>query len=178
MADIAFLLLIFFLVSTTMNTDTGIMRKLPAKVDGPIVQTPQRNIFQIYLNSSDQIMADGKVMTIEELSPAVYHFLTPRPDQKDNNDFAKTKEIELDFVGKIHKSKGIISLTNDRGTSYQQYIAVQNAVAQAIKKHRNEFSKKHFGVSFVELLSIDKDKAKVVQKAVPISLSEAEPVEF
>lgn len=178
MADIAFLLLIFFLVTTTMNVDSGILRKLPSiNIDKP-KPIPERNVLQVYINSSDELMIQSERIGIEELKKAVKDFLTPRPDMHDNTQFAQTKEIELDQLGIIQKSKGVISLVNDRGTTYHMYIQTQNEIAKAIKELRNKFALDHFGLDYDEIAEIDEEKRKIIQKAIPMSISEAEPVDF
>ena len=105
MADIAFLLLIFFLVSTTMNFDTGIMRRLPPPVDDEPTPYPIQNVLQVYVNSQDELMVDNEIIGIENLRSIVKDFLTPRPEMSDDLDYAQTKEMDAKFIGTVHKSK-------------------------------------------------------------------------
>jgi len=187
MADVAFLLLIFFLVTTTMAVDSGIMRKLPPPVpddiEAPDVKT--RNVFQVLINSADAIMVSDKTAQSasamkeankKDLRRLVKDFLTPRIP--DNTKYPETKEVDLDFIGKYYKSKGIVSMQNDRGTSYSTYIFVQNELAAAVRELRDELSNQYFGMDFNPLLKENEDKAKAIQKAVPMAISEAEPVNF
>ena len=178
MADIAFLLLIFFLVSTTMNFDTGIMRRLPPPVDDEPTPYPIQNVLQVYVNSQDELMVDNEIIGIENLRSIVKDFLTPRPEMSDDLDYAQTKEMDAKFIGTVHKSKGVVSMYNDRGTTYEMYIQVQNEIAAAIRELRNDFSKKHFGMEFQLLEKLHKNKAKVIKDVIPIAVSEAEPVDF
>ncbi len=180
MADIAFLLLIFFLVSTTMSVDSGIMRKLPPIIhDGkPPIPVKKRNVLQVYLNSSDKLMVGSDEIPMQALQAMVKDFLTPRPEMHDNKRYAETKPLDLEYVGKVHQCRGVVSLTNDRGTSYKMYISVQNEVMAAINELREEFSQKHFGMSYADLQEMDKEKVPIVRKAVPVFVSEAEPVDF
>jgi biopolymer transport protein ExbD len=181
MADIAFLLLIFFLVTTTMDVDSGIVRKLPPplqdNVEPPKIN--QRNIYTVLINSADMILVNGEPGSIKTLRDDVKEFL--RPHYPDNPKFPETEEMELDIKGRkvlYHKSKGIISMQNDRGTSYKIYIHVQNELAGAVRELRDELAQQYYGLSFKELLEKDEDAAKQIQKAVPMAISEAEPADF
>jgi len=181
MADIAFLLLIFFLVTTTMDVDSGIVRKLPPplqdNVEPPKIN--QRNIYTVLINSADMILVNGEPGSIKTLRDDVKEFL--RPHYPDNPKFPETEEMELDINGRkvlYHKSKGIISMQNDRGTSYKIYIHVQNELAGAVRELRDELAQQYYGMTFKELLEKNEDAAKQIQKAVPMAISEAEPADF
>ncbi len=182
MADIAFLLLIFFLVTTTMDIDTGITRKLPPPppedVEPPKVK--ERNTFKVLVSKSDRLLINGKGGDISLLRQQTREFLN-NPDLKNPNspeDMPEKKEaiyIEL-LGGDIYVTKGIVSLKNDRGTSYDMYIQVQNELAAAIRELRDEMSKKYFGLRFSQLT--DDAKIKAIKKAIPVAISEAEPAEI
>ncbi len=178
MADIAFLLLIFFLVTTTMDVDSGIVRKLPPPIDESVPPPPvnKRNIYTVLINSGDMLLVNGKIGNLAYLRKDVKEFL--RPHFPNNPNFPETKPEEIDFIGTYNKSKGIVSMQNDRGTSYKTYIHVQNELAAAVRELRDELSKQYFGMDFKALLETDEEKAKAVQEAIPMSISEAEPVNF
>ncbi len=178
MADIAFLLLIFFLVTTTMDVDSGIVRKLPPPIDpnAPIPDVNKRNVYTVLINSSDMLLVNGEIGDLKYLRRNVKEFLTPHVP--DNTNFPATEEVEVDFIAKYNKSKGIVSMQNDRGTSYKTYISVQNELAAAVRELRDELSKQYFGMDFNTLLKTDEDKAKSIQEAVPMAISEAEPANF
>jgi len=190
MADIAFLLLIFFLVTTTMDVDSGIVRKLPPPLDKNIdpPQINKRNIYTVLINSADMILItvkgqDPKPGNIKTLRANVKEFL--RPHYPDDPRFPETEKIELDIKGKkipYYKTKGVVSMQNDRGTSYKIYIHVQNELAGAVRELRDELSEEYYGMTFKELLDSkkesDKEAAKQIQKAVPMAISEAEPADF
>jgi biopolymer transport protein ExbD len=171
MADIAFLLLIFFLVTTTMDVDTGITRKLPPPVeDDTEIDVKDRNIFKVLVSSSDQLMVEGDRTDISTLRNDVKEFMTNPGNRED------LPEKELRFIenlGDIEVSKGVVSLKNDRGTSYEMYIKVQNELTAAFAELRDEVSIRFYGVKFTNL--INDDYRKAVQKAIPIAISEAEP---
>lgn len=172
MADIAFLLLIFFLVTTTMDTDSGIVRRLPPPPDPSVVPPPikERNVFNVLVSKSDRLFVDGRVGDIKTLRADTKEFLS-NPNNSEELPEKKTENIK--YIGTFQVSKGIISLKNDRGTSYDMYIQVQNELTAAINELRDELSKQKFGVKFSELTNDDHIQA--VQKAIPMSISEAEP---
>jgi biopolymer transport protein ExbD len=178
MADIAFLLLIFFLVTTTMDVDTGITRKLPPPPpeDMEDIKVKERNIFKVLVNKNDRLLLNGKPGDISMLKIMAKEFLhngnlkSPASAQ----DMPEKKSVDVPLLGgEIWISKGIVSLKNDRGTSYDMYIQVQNELAAAIRELRDELSNDFFGMRFDQLT--DEDKIKAVQKAVPVAISEAEP---
>ncbi len=178
MADIAFLLLIFFLVTTTMDIDTGITRKLPPPPpeDMEDIKVKERNIFKVLVNKNDRLLVNGKPGNIKTLREEVKQFLTSgnlkNPNSAENMPEKKAVNVPL-LGGDIFISKGIISLKNDRGTSYDMYIQVQNELAAAIRELRDEMSSNFFGMNFDQLA--DDEKREAIQKAIPVAVSEAEP---
>lgn len=171
MADIAFLLLIFFIVTTTMDTDTGISRRLPPPPD-PNAAPPdvkERNVFNVLVNKNDRLMVDGRLGDINTLKLETKEFLS---NPNNNPDLPEKKDQNIPGLGMYPVSKGIISLKNDRGTSYAMYIKVQNELTAAVNELRDELAKNRFGRKFSEL---EKDQAEAVQKAIPVAISEAEP---
>lgn len=175
MADISFLLLIFFLVTTTMDTDSGITRRLPPPVENPEmdVKVKERNIMNVMINKYDKLLVNGKPGDIATLKDMTKEFITPRPNDEKAPE-TEVKEIEL--LGNVTLSKGVVSLKNDRGTSYVTYISVQNELARAFNEMKDEMSLKHFGQHYADLT--DKDKIDAINKAVPVRISEAEPEEI
>ena len=133
MADIAFLLLIFFLVTTTIEKDSGLNRKLPPMeedVDPPIIK--QRNIFTVLLNGKDQLLVEEELMEIKDLRAAAIEFL-------DNNGDGTCTYCKgpKNSSSSDNPEKAIISLKNDRETSYAAYISVQNELVAAYNVLRN-----------------------------------------
>ena len=173
MADIAFLLLIFFLVTTTMDVDTGISRKLPPPLRGdeepPDIN--ERNIFTVLVNSRDNLLVEGKPGDIRFLKERAKEFMSNPQNLEDLPEMV-TKDIP--GLGSVRVAKSaVISLKNDRGTSYKMYIAVQNELAAAIDELRNDLSMEKFGKKYTELIS--EEQADAIQKAIPVPISEAEP---
>ncbi len=172
-ADIAFLLLCYFLMTTTMGTQTGLSRRLPpmpdekTKVDDQKVN--RRNIIIVKINSADRLLAGSEPIDVSQLKDKIREFLT---NPMNDPNLPEKEEIEIEGYGKCPVSKGVISLQNDRGTSYHAYIAVQNELVKAINELRDEFALKNYGKSFIQL---SEDKQDIVKKAIPQNISEAEP---
>jgi len=172
MADIAFLLLIFFLVTTTMDTDTGLARLLPPIEDEPDPDTPpikERNVFTVLLNSSNQLLVEGKPMEVRELTEATKEFIV---NPLDAENLPEKKEIEVEFFGTVEVSKQVISLQNDRDTEYQTYLMVQNELQRAYSELREDLAKRKFGKAYAEL---EKEEQKAIRSIYPQRISEAEP---
>jgi len=172
MADIAFLLLIFFLVTTTMDVDSGITRRLPPPIETPDdIKVRERNVLNVLVNKDDRLLVDGKVGDIRTLKEVAKRFMTPV--FPDNPNFPETEIKSIELLGDIHTSKGVISLKNDRGTSYNMYIKVQNELARAFNELKDELAMQRFGVRFTNL--VNEGQIKAVNEAVPVRISEAEP---
>lgn len=176
MADIAFLLLVFFLVTTTMDTDFGLARKLPPPLPEDMPEPPeikQRNVFIVLVNANDQLLVEGELMDISQLKEAAKEFIS-NPYNKE--DLPEKEVKEVDFFGNVEVSKQVISLQNDNGTSYNMYIQVQNELARAYNELRNELAEEKFDKSYDYLIERDDDeRIKAVRKIYPQRISEAEP---
>ena len=171
MADIAFLLLIFFLVTVTMDVDTGITRKLPPPVESnEEINFNQRNIFEILVNSANQLLVEGKPGSLATLKEDTKHFFL---NPNDEANLPEKKLERVDLMGDVYISKGVVSLKNDRGTSYEMYIKVQNELTRAFQEMRDELSVEKFGVKYENLT--DPAKQEAIQTVIPIAISEAEP---
>ena len=190
MADIAFLLLIFFLVTTTIETDSGLNRKLPPmedQVDPPIIR--EKNIFTVVVNKNDQLLVEEELTDIKDLRSLAVAFL-------DNGGGVGEEACdycqgERDESSSDNPDKAIISLKNNRETSYKVYIAIQNELVAAYNDLRNrEFLRLYpnVGLNFVDAqkkyddprTSVNdsedlKPKIDVVKNMFPQKLSEAEP---
>jgi biopolymer transport protein ExbD len=175
MADIAFLLLIFFLVTTTMDVDSGLQRQLPPMPeDQPKdVDVKQRNVFIVLVNSNDQLLVEGEIGDIKNLRKEAKEFIA-NPGDKPNLPEKEIKDVP--FFGNYPVSKQVISLQNDRGTSYEMYIKVQNELAAAYNELRNDLAMQKFGRSYDELVALgEEEKVKAVRTIFPQKISEAEP---
>ena len=190
MADIAFLLLIFFLVTTTIETDSGLNRKLPPmedQVDPPIIR--EKNIFTVLVSKNDQLLVEEELADIADLRSLAVAFLDNGGGVGDEAcDYCQG---ERDETSSDNPDKAIISLKNDRETSYKVYIAVQNELVAAYNDLRNREFERLFGndlgINFVEAQKqyddprtsserqeILKPKLDQVKAMYPQKLSEAE----
>lgn len=175
MADIAFLLLIFFLVTTTMNVDSGISRVLPPIVDNPQddgVKVRERNVLAIKVSGNDMILAAGQRVPLAAVRDLAKEFAM-NPTESEH--LPEKEEVDIPLIGKYRVSKGVISLQNDRSTSYEVYLVVQNELTRAYNELRNEQSIKSFGRDYTDLTSDEKD---AINKAIPVKISEAEPLDL
>ena len=172
MADIAFLLLIFFLVTTTMDVDSGITRRLPPPVENPDqdIKVKERNVLNVLVNKNDRLLVNGEPGDISTLKDVAKKFMTPH--FPDNPEYPEVEDKTIDLIGTIHASKGVISLKNDRGTSYNMYIKVQNELARAFNELKDELAVTSFGVHYDQLIEAKRD---AINEAVPVRVSEAEP---
>ncbi len=172
MADIAFLLLIFWLVTTSMNVDSGIARKLPPLVEqenDPGMDARERNVLMVFVSGNNQLMVAGQRMDISGLCEKAKVFIT----NPTNDPSMPEKEMtEIPLLGNYPVSKGLISLQNDRSTSYDTYIQVQNELTKAFNEAKNELALQRFGRPLEDLSDAQK---QAVNKAIPVKISEAEP---
>ena len=181
MADIAFLLLIFFLVATTMNTDTGLMRMLPPmppeNQQQEEIKVKERNLFLVLISGSGNIMAGvpGKQeqIVLGQLKGMAKEFIT-NPMDDENLPEKVDREIDMADGSKwtYPVSEGVVSLQTTRDTGYQAYIMVQNELTRAFNEVRDDVAQRKFGAKFSEL---NEDQRNAVSKAVPLKISEAEP---
>jgi biopolymer transport protein ExbD len=171
-ADMAFLLLTFFLMTTTMTTDLGIVRQLPPMPpeNQPPMDINKRNTLQVYVSPSNEVMVGGERIDISQISAKVKEFIL-NPNGLENLSEFELKEIEN--FGQYPVSKGVVSLQNDRRTSYTTYIKVQNELTRAFSELRDDVARKRFGRTFADLKD-SPDQQKAVRTAVPNAISEAE----
>lgn len=183
MADIAFLLLIFFLVTTTIETDAGLDRMLPP-IEPPEedVIIKQKNIFTVNINKNGQLLVEDNLMNLKDLRKAAMAFLENNADGTCTYCKGKKEQSSSD-----NPTKAIISLKNDRETKYSTYITVQNELVGAYNDLRNREAQRLYGRDFTkmeaEYLNPEtpssirddlKDKVKRIQDMFPQKLSEAE----
>ena len=176
-ADIAFLLLIFFLITTSMDTDRGMARRLPPppepnqKQDDIIVK--ERNVLPVRLNSNDQFMCGSDYISVKDLRKRAKEFIA----NPYNDDKLPEKHMKnIPFFGEVMVTeKHVISLQNDRGTSYQAYIDVQNELVAAYNELRDELSQEKWHKDYNEL---DEEQQKAIREYYPQKISEAEPKNY
>jgi biopolymer transport protein ExbD len=175
MADIAFQLVIFFIVATTMDTDSGIFRRLPPMPEEEQKEEreiKERNIFVVLVNKDNQLLVENELMDIRDLREAAKEFIA-NPANK--SDLPERVPEEIPYFGTIPITKfHVISLQNDRGTSYGTYIAVQNELTAAYNELKNELSLSKFGIKFDDLKE-DDPRRDAIEKVYPLKISEAVP---
>ena len=177
-ADIAFLLLIFFLITTSMDTDRGLARRLPPPPENDKEQknedkVKQRNVLQIYLNMYDQLMVNGEIMNVQQLRAKTKEFVA---NKYNDESLPEKTSKEVDFFGPtMVTEKHVVSLQNDRSSSYQAYIDVQNELVAAYNELRDELSQEKWGKNYSEL---NEDQQKAVREIYPQRISEAEPKKY
>ena len=176
MADIAFLLLSFFLLTTTMEQNEGMPRRLPPIPDEEQQQDEtevnRRNILQVHVNGQDRLLVNNRPMEVQLLKDEVKTFIL-----NPNNDPAKPEKVPKDIegLGTMMVSKAVVSLQTDRATSYRMYMAVQNEIMKAYNEIRDDFAVDRFnGKSYGELTE---EEQEAVRGVFPLNISEAEPRE-
>ncbi|HSW67975.1 MAG TPA: biopolymer transporter ExbD, partial [Bacteroidales bacterium] len=167
MADIAFLLLIFFLVTTTMDVDKGIIRRLPPPID-PTVPPPdvkERNVINILVNSRDELLVERVPGDINTLSQKVQDFIR---NVENRPDMPEKSLRTVEHLGEVWISRGVVSLKNDRATSYEMYIKVQNELTAAFNEMRDDLAREKFNISYDDL---PPEWVAAINEAVPVAIS-------
>lgn len=162
MADIAFLLLIFFLVTTTIVEDKGVLVRLPPWSEEPpeTLKFKTRNVYSILVNANNDLLVRGEPSRVAELKKNIKEFIL-NPTKRE--DYAESSQ------------DAIVSIKNDRGTKYKTYLEVYNEVKAAYDELRDEASERKFGKLYEFLTS---EQKKEINDLVPLKLSEAEPTTF
>ena len=173
MADIAFLLLIFFLAATTMDSDTGLMRQLPAIPDPNVPQDVNkindRNILEVKVNKDNLLLVEGQLTEFDQLREIAHNFIL---NPNDEPSMPEREVVNIPYFGNVAVTKAVISLQNDIGTKYGVYLAVQNELIAARAKLRDDVARQEFGIPYEKL---DEDRKSAVDDYYKVPISEAEP---
>ena len=180
-ADISFMLLIFFLVTTSMDTDTGLARRLPQPPDkdqeDAQIDVKERNVMNVRINAAGQLWCKvgsiSEYIALEQLKPLAKEFI----DNPNNSSKLPEKSgKEIDLLGACAVTdKHVISVQTDRGTPYDIYFQVQNELVAAYNELRDDLSKRKFGRLYANLT----DEQQVAIRAYyPQKISEAEPKNY
>ncbi|MBR3467862.1 MAG: biopolymer transporter ExbD [Bacteroidales bacterium] len=176
MSDISFLLLTFFLLTSSINTEQGIPRKLPPPktedAQDKKVDINRRNVLNVLVNFRDEISVNGEEIMVSDLKAKAKEFFA-----NPSNDPSLPEKVSkpIDGIGDFQVSKGVVSLTNDQGTSYNMYVQVQNELQRAVNELRDETALMYFGKKFDGL---DSAAQRAVSTAIPMSISEAPPIDY
>ena len=175
LADIAFMMLAFILLVSTMDQDSGLMRRLPpipppdAIIDDSN-KINERNLVQVRITRSDALLAAGRPnLDITLLKDIIIEYIT---NPSNNPALPEKENKEIPGFGTYSVSKAVISLQNDRETSYDMYLRVQNELIRAVAEVRENFSTINLGKSFLQLTEGERE---IVTAAIPTQISEAEP---
>lgn len=186
MADIAFLLLIFFLVTTSIETNVGIQRKLPPDSDTPPPTLYERNILRVRLNKNNQLMVGNNLLPLRELKKTVISFLDNGGAPVGSEDHCVYCQGSRDPESSDNPLKAVVSLQSDREAEYGVYVSVQNELTAAYNQLRNRESLRLYGVAYAEMeekynspettVSLKKKlKPKImeIRRMYPLKISEA-----
>ena len=176
-ADIAFLLLIFFLITTSMDTDRGLARRLPPppekdqKLDD--AKKKERNVLQVFLNMQDQLMCGNDYITVDQLRAKAKEFIA-NPYNEDTKPEKISKNVP--FFGTVQVTEGhVISLRCDRGSSYKAYMSVQNELVAAYNELREALAQEKWQKNYMEL---DQEQQDAIREIYSQKISEAEPKKY
>ena len=176
-ADIAFLLLIFFLITTSMDTDRGLARLLPPPPEDEKNENTdkikERNILQVYLNKDDALMCGNDYIGVDQLRQKAKEFIA---NVANAENMPEKTQKNVEFFGTcMVNDKHVISLQNDRGSSYQAYISVQNELVAAYNELRDELALQKWQRPYAEL---NDEQQKAIREIYPQRISEAEPKKY
>jgi biopolymer transport protein ExbD len=170
-ADMAFLMLTFFLLATTMNVDSGIRRQLPPMPEEEQVEQDinERNLMTVWVSADGAIRMRDQIVDISMVKDIAKEFIT-NPTGAANMPEIVMKDIEM--LGQYPVSRGIISLTTTRQTIYNTYVEVQNELTRAFNELREDLAMRRFMKPYDK---VNDDQYKAISEAIPMSISEAEP---
>ena len=176
-ADISFMLLIFFLVTTSMDTDQGLGRTLPKPLEDDQknneIKVKERNILNIRINKDNYLMIGDDYVSVDEVKERAKEFIQNK-DNKPSLPELKMKNCKL--LGKRMVTENhVISVQTDRGTSYGVYFAVQDALVAAYNELRDELAKQEFGCKYAQC---NKEQQESIREVYPQKISEAEPKKY
>lgn len=177
-ADISFMLLIFFLVTTSMDTDQGLGRTLPKPPEDDQlnneIKVKERNILNIRINKDNYVMIGEDYATLADVKERAKEFIQ-NVENKPNLPELKAKKIKGLGKTMMVTENHVISVQTDRGTDYGVYFAVQDALVGAYNELRNELAKQEFGIKYE---SLTEDQKKAIREVYPQKISEAEPKKY
>lgn len=180
-ADLAFTLLIFFLVVTSMDTDEGLTRLLPRWTEEQTdMEIKKRNILNVLVNANNNLMVGDDYADVNDLREKAKNFITAsgefagdRGPELHAANPEKNPELVKYFGQDVKTTKQhVISLQSDYGTSYEMYIKVQNELVAAYNELRQQLAKEKFGKNYNEE-ELDNDEIQAIKDYYPMNISEA-----
>lgn len=160
MADIAFLLLIFFLVATTVLSDKGILVRLPAWENTPPADILARNVFDVKINGYNELLVESRPAQVADLRRLV-------------REFALNPARRADMAES--PTRAVVSLQHDIGALYGRYVEVYDELLAAYRAIWEETAQDMYGVSYEQLPD---SRRKAVRTRAPMTISEAEPTQW
>jgi len=186
MADIAFLLLIFFLVTTTIETDAGLARMLPRENDSTIIEFKKRNVLRVALNTKGEVLVNDALTPMEEIKDIALAFIDNGGGADTDKGFCSYCQGEREIKSSISPQKAVIAVSHNRETSYGAYITLQNELVSAYNQLRNREAMRLYNQKFTDMqasylsASASKDmktslrkKVKHIQSLYPLNITEA-----
>ena len=150
-ADISFMLLIFFLVTSSMDTDKGLMRQMappPLEQQEPM-DINKSLVMRVALDDKDQLTCDDKTVTLDELGEAVI------------------------AMASVNRTEHVVSVQADRNTSYEAYFKLQNTIVGAYQTLREQYAQQHYGKHY---LRCNSEERQMINEYYPLRISES-PIE-
>lgn len=170
-ADISFMLLIFFLVTSSMDADKGLLRQLPPPNDATEeqeVEIKKRNILELELDDHDQLTCNGEPATFVELTRRVEEFVA---NSDERVDLPEKSERELHLLGRMRVSdRHVIAVKTAPSTTYNAYFEMQNAIVRGYYRVRNNLARQRFGHSYERCSQEERD---VLAMVYPQRISES-----
>ena len=185
MADIAFLLLIFFLVTTTMEVDSGILRKMSKKQENqPSVFLKEKNVLDITINNTDKLLVENIVIHVKDLKKIAIDYIDNGGGLDKNDTACDWCEGKKDPTSSDHPTKAFIAIQSSRNASYGYYISVLDQLIAANTFLRNKLSQKLYNEPYHILLAKykanhkDKEniklKLELIREKYPLLVSDIE----
>ncbi|MEQ6123045.1 biopolymer transporter ExbD [Pseudotenacibaculum sp. MALMAid0570] len=184
MADIAFLLLIFFLVTTTMDVDQGIFTKLPRKTTDPVIDIKEKNLLAVTINGNNELFVEDKTIDISQLTQIAVNFIdNGGGTDKDGNPCSWCQGAK-DPASSDHPSKALIAIEANRAANYETYITVLDHLHRAYSKLRDRYALQTYQMSYKDMVKEEKKKLannallreriKKVQEKYPLLISDSQ----
>ncbi|HIZ33702.1 MAG TPA: biopolymer transporter ExbD [Candidatus Bacteroides merdigallinarum] len=168
-ADIAFLLLIFFLLTTSMDTDRGLQRRLPppGRPTTEVMKLRERNVLTVDIGKDDRVKCAGDYVDLPELRERAKLFIA---NSQDDPDLPERVLVDIPFLGRVRVTKHhVIALRCSRLASYRTYIAVQDELAGAYRDLRDELAHRKWNRDYA---SLSPDQQEAVRRVFPQQISE------
>ena len=186
MADIAFLLLIFFLVTTTLDTEEGIPKMLSDKKSSQPITINERNVLEITINATNEIQLENlQIIPLENLKQHIIDFIDNGASTDQNGTTCTWCSGKKESTSSDHPAKAIVALESSRNSSYATYLAAHNEINSTYLELRDNLANSLYGKSYQGLLKdLKKDKKNRVLKTkidnikekYPILISEKDPI--